>query len=91
METKSRYEVISDLEEEKRKLIRDRDSFDDQIKAKEKRLKLINRQLEDETEELTQLKDSIDDKKETINELIKSVDDSLKRLGTLGQLQSQKK
>ena len=89
METKSRYEVIASLEEEKRKFIRDKDSFDEQIKSKEKEIKMTKRQLEDENEELKEFKDSVEDKKLTITELIKAVDDSLKRLSNLSQ--SQKK
>lgn len=91
METKSRYEVITELEAKKRELIIERDSFEGQVKQREKQLKNLNRQLEDVEEELTEFKDSIKDKKETITELIKSVDDSLNRLGKMGKSQSQKK
>lgn len=100
METKSRYEVISDLEQQKRNLIKERDSFVDQIEAKEKQIRLIERQRDDNTvilnrqvmdakEDLEKFKKTILDQKATIAELIASVDQSLERLGSLSN--SQKK
>ena len=79
METKSRYEVIAELEQQKRKLILERDSFEDKVKAKERHIKDLKREVEDAEEDLEALKGRIDDRKITIAELIKSVDDSLKR------------
>ena len=85
IETKSRYEVISDLEEQKRELIRERDGFDDVIKARERRIKDINRALEDKQEDLKDFKAKIKDNEKTLNALIKSVDESLQRLSKLNQ------
>jgi len=89
METKSRYEVISDLEEKKREFIKERDSFDDQVRYKLKQIKLAKRQIEDMEEDMEEYEKGIDDRKLTIIELIKSVDASLERLGNMSQ--SQKK
>ena len=47
METKSRYEVMSDLENQKRQLIRERDGLDDQLKLQRKELKDFERQKSD--------------------------------------------
>ena len=47
METKSRYQVIADLEEKKRELIRERDGFDTAIAEQEVKIKAIERQIED--------------------------------------------
>ena len=81
--TKSRYEVISDLETQKRNLIRERDGFDDRIKEAKREIKELERELEDKKEDLEDLKKSIEDRKETIKELIKSVEESLKRMTDL--------
>jgi len=47
METKSRYEVISNLEEQKRSLVRERDNLTDSIKDKERDVKNLVRVKED--------------------------------------------
>jgi len=47
METKSRYEVISDLESKKRELIEKRDSLNEGIKQKERIIKELERTKED--------------------------------------------
>jgi len=80
METKSRYEVIAELEGQKRQLILQRDSFSDHIENKLKHIKLLKREVEDEEEELDKFKKTVEEKKDTIKELIASVDESLKRL-----------
>jgi len=80
METKSRYEVIAELESKKRELIIQRDSINDNVNAMKKEIKLMKRELEDKEEELKEFEESIDEKKTTLNELIKSVDVSLERL-----------
>jgi len=90
METKSRYEVILDLETKKRELINERESFTEKIIEKEKEIKFIerqkydnefilDRQIEDKKEGLEKFKKSIDEKKDTIKELIVSIDESLGR------------
>lgn len=96
METKSRYEVVADLEERKRDLIKERDSFDDELNNKEKEIKLLIRQKEDNIvimdrkiddakESLEHFKSRIEDKKTTLNELIASIDKSLERFSNLGK------
>jgi len=87
-ETKSRYEVIADLEAQKRNLIRERDSMNDKVKEHEQVIKELKRQIEDAELDLKNFKESMDDKRVTITELIKSIDESLKRLS---ELRSQKK
>ena len=83
METKSRYEVISELEEQKRNLIREREGFDNLLVLKKKELKELNRELDDKNEEIKDFEDSMENSKKTITELIASVDDSLKRFSNL--------
>lgn len=96
METKSRYEVIADLEDKKRGLIKERDSLNDVLKNKEKQIKLkerqksdtillIDRELTDLNEDLDNFKSTIDVKKETLQELIKSVDESLDRFNKMNK------
>jgi len=94
METKSRYEVISDLERQKRNLILERDNFKDEIAEKEQAVKELvrekadanvrfDRRLEDVEKELKDFKSNVDEKKETIKELIKSVEASLERFSKI--------
>ena len=85
METKSRYEVISDLEEKKRELIRERDGFSDEVKSRKIQIRNNERILEDQKEELKEYEESLDDRKETIVELIKGIDDSLNRFAELSK------
>jgi len=77
METKSRYEVVADLEAQKRDLIREKAGFDDEIKDLEKAIKESKRTLEDKEEELKNFKDGLKDKKIMIDSLIKTVDAGL--------------
>jgi len=99
METKSRYEVISDLEEKKRELIQERDGLNDQLKVKDKAVKemernksdnnmVIDRKIEDLKEDVDNFKENMEERKETIKELIQSVDDSLGRCGKLQKKES---
>jgi len=80
LETKSRYEVIADLERQKRQFIMERDSLDDVLKSKQKDLKELSRNIEDLKEDISNFEKSMANKKETIKELITSVDQSLQRL-----------
>jgi hypothetical protein len=47
METKSRYEVIAELEDKKRVLIKERDGLDDEVKDKELNIKNLERRKAD--------------------------------------------
>ena len=85
METKSRYEVIADLEAKKRTLIINRDNLPGQLQEKNKELRDLKREVEDKEEEVKEFNEAIGTQKETINELIKSVDDSLNRFAELGK------
>lgn len=94
METKSRYQVISELEQQKRQLIVERDNLNDRLNEKEKKIKEKEREKEDDVRQydrqIADLKDELDnfkktlaERKETIKELIKSVDESLARFEKL--------
>lgn len=94
MEIKSRYQVISDLEEKKRSLIEERDNLNQQKLQKEKEVKNVernkddqaiawDRKIEDCKEDLSNFEANMTERKETIVELIKSVDDSLERFGQM--------
>ena len=87
METKSRYEVIANLESQKRQLIVDLNSFDDLIAQKVLNIKTFKRELEDAQEDLENFKKTILNKKETTKLLIASVEDALKRFEVI-KLQS---
>jgi chromosome segregation ATPase len=79
MQTKSRYEVVAELEEKKRNLIRERDSLDKVLLSMKKELKELKREIEDKEEEITEFESSMEDSKKTIQTLIESVDESLNR------------
>lgn len=85
METKSRYEVIAELEDKKRNLILQRDALPDKLKAMEKEIKEMKRDVEDKEEEVTDFKKRMEENKETIKELIKSIDESLGRFSKLNE------
>ena len=94
METKSRYEVISDLDRQKRDLIRERDGMNDTLRVMEKQVKdverqrddtvvVLDRKISDKQKEIEDFKSEMEDKKTTIQTLIDSVDASLERFKTM--------
>ena len=83
METKSRYEVIADLEKQKRDLIREREGFKDTIKQLDYEVLQIERGLEDKKKAVDEFKNEVEERKETIKELIEGVNESLARFGKL--------
>jgi len=88
METKSRYEVISDLEAEKRRMIVARESLQDNLRKMERSLKEYEREVEDQKKEIENFKENMEEQKNTYNELIKSIDESLARFGKLDSKKS---
>ena len=60
METKSRYEVIADLEERKRQLISEKNSLKEVLFDKERNLKQHERKVEDIMRTLEREKEDID-------------------------------
>lgn len=91
---KSRYEVISDMERQKRDLIKERDGMSDVLLSKEKNLKRLvrdkadqdlefDRQIEDAKDDIANFKKTVEERKETITELIKSVEESLNRFNKI--------
>lgn len=80
METKSRFEVIADLEQRKRELIQQKANINNEIKTKEKTIKELKRELEDEEEELKELKSTTKEKEETFDKLIESTEGALKNI-----------
>jgi len=94
MEIKSRYEVISDLERQKRDLIQTRDGFKDELIEKQKELtetertksdQIVawDRKIADLKKGIETFKKTIEEKKTTTIELIKSVEDSLNRFSKI--------
>ena len=96
METKSRYEVVAELEGKKRDLITERDGLKDESKVKEdilrelKRQKddtltMLDRKIEDADYDLARFNDNMSERKLTVQALIDSVDESLNRFNSLGE------
>lgn len=82
-ETKSRYEVIAELEEQKREYIQSADILERNLRAKEKELKDLKRKVEDKEDEIKDFKDQMKTAAITNQQLIKSIDESLKRFETI--------
>ena len=82
-ETKSRYEVIAELEAQKMKLIYEKNNADQHLKQKERSLRELERDVEDRKEDIEDYKSKMDENKATNEELIKSIDDSLTRFTEL--------
>ena len=87
METKSRYEVIAELEEKKRSLIINKFQLDKNRETKIAHIEAVKKDLENAQEDLKMFDATLKDEKATIDLLIKSAEKSLERF----QLQSQKK
>ena len=87
METKSRYEVLAELEAKKRELMIGKANIDQVTKLKEREIKELKREIEDKEEDLEDYKSRIEEEKKNYDALIQSVDESLKRFTS----QSQKK
>ena len=96
METKSRYEVIAELELQKRDLIKERLELAERVKLNDKNVRnlkrkkddtitVLDREIADADEHSEIFKASIDERKATIKELIKSIDDSLARFGEIAK------
>ena len=96
MDIKSRYEVIAELENKKRDLIREKNGLNDNLIKKEKELKeaernksdsiiMLDRRLDDMKDDIKIFKETMNERKETIIELVKSMDESLARFGKLNQ------
>ena len=96
METKSRYEVIAELEGKKRDLIKERDSLKEKLREKQNVLRDLKRKKEDNIQSFDRaiadaevdtksFEDEMEESKVTVGELIKSVDESLSRFIGLGE------
>ena len=90
MKTKSRYEVISDLEQNKRNLIREKMELKDTLKTMKRKLTELERDVQDQKEEIKDFEKDMKARREMIDELIKGVDESLKRFTAVQTAQSKK-
>lgn len=88
METKSRYEVLKELQDKKMQLVTEKAALKDQVAAKEKEIKMFKRAMEDKSEDLEVFKKSLPDKETTYNILIEQAEAAIKNLSEFG---SQKK
>ena len=79
METKSRYEVLADLENQKRQLIVGKSVLDDEVRIKEIEIRDLKRNLEDKEDNLKDFKDKLKEKKSVQDDLIATVEEGLKR------------
>jgi len=85
METKSRYEVIAELEGKKRELILQKSNLDNQLRLGEQKIKQLKRELEDSQEDMVFWVSRKDERLLVLDELIKGVDESLKRMAEISK------
>lgn len=90
METKSRYQVIAELEEQKRNFIVQRDNLDGNLLRKKKELKDLKRDIEDKEDEIKEFEKAMENSKKTFNTLIQGIDESLKRFSAMQEKQAAK-
>lgn len=80
METKSRYQVILDLEEQRRDLLNEERDIDKRIMQKERNLKKAKDDLQEMEDDLNMMKANADGDKKAVRENIKSIEGTLARL-----------
>ena len=85
METKSRYEVMTDLQATKQTLMRQKLDLDQEVLNKERDIKNHKRALEDKEEDLMLFKAKLGDKKVMLDSLIKSTEESIAQLQQMSQ------
>jgi uncharacterized protein HemX len=90
METKSRYEILKELNDKKQNYIIEKSRIDDVIKAKERKLKQMSRDLEDLKEEIAEMKSKVKEQEKTYDILIAEVEKSIEGLTHMKESQSQK-
>lgn len=80
METKSRFEVLKELNDKKENLLREKNGLDEQMLLKKKQLKVNERTIEDFREDVIEFEKTIPTKKAYIDELIKATEASIESL-----------
>lgn len=80
METKSRYEVMKELNDKKENLIREKDGLDAQLKSLKIQLRDQKRELEDAEELVKDFEAEVPGKKKFIDDLIKASEASIASL-----------
>jgi len=90
METKSRYEILKELNDKKQGYIISKSQLKEQVHQKELEVKQMTRDLEDLKEELVHLQSNVKDNGETYDVLIKEVEKSIEGLTHMKESQSQK-
>ncbi|MCH8208894.1 MAG: UPF0175 family protein [Nitrospinae bacterium] len=86
METKSRYEVIAELEGKKRDLIKERDSLNDVAKAKANELRDLERKKEDTIVVLGRQIDDAKEEAERFNDTLKERKITIRKAATLAEI-----
>ena len=82
METKSRYQVIMEMENAKMNLIKGKQKLTEEFEALHDKKKELYRDMEDCKEEIKRFEDSRADKEKIIDAQLKSIEESLKTFQT---------
>lgn len=82
MDAKSRYQIISELEEKKRKIIQDKENFELKGNEFERNLKNMRRQIEDYQDAYAEYKKDKDKRVKTFDVMINSIDESLQKINS---------
>lgn len=85
METKSRYEVINELEQQKREFLERKQQLKQQLRDKRVHIRNIERGLEDLREEIKEFEQDIPDREIAIDAMIESVNQGLERMSAISQ------
>ena len=85
METTSRYEALLSLQKQKTDLVREINSFPEQVIAKKREIRDLKRQLEDREEALVEFESRTDSIKAEKQALITAVEEGIKQFTSLSQ------
>lgn len=80
LDTKSRFEVMAELENKKRQLIEQKAGLSQEVKQREKNIRELERRIADDKLELEEFKESLEERRTMLDTLIKSAEDSLNKI-----------
>lgn len=83
METKSRYEILKELNEREQSYIVGKSQLKDKLAEMERTIKTMKRNLEDFEEDTTRFKTDLQEKERTYDTLIAEVGNSIEGLSKL--------
>lgn len=83
METKSRYEIMNEMNERKQGLIIKKANLKEELRHRQKEVKAKERALEDLKDDVKAFEESMKEQEQAYDLLIKEVDNSMEKLAQL--------